>query len=183
MGVFAAGCASSESSTNTSSGPSAAQSSETWSPSDVVAELRSAADEWKGTPHDLGGTSQHGVDCSGLVQSVYTDRFQHSVPRTTEKQVRAGVQVSRSDLQPGDLVFFRPGWKKRHVGIYVSDGEFLHASSSQGVAISSLDKSYWTERWWQARRLLPLSNDDPDAASAPPSSSSSNASSSRGSGW
>lgn len=175
-----AGCASSEPSSSHSSTRSASGSSaHTWSPSDVAAELRVAAEQWEGTPHDLGGTSRRGVDCSGLVQSIYADRFEKAVPRTTDEQVRAGVQVSRSDLQPGDLVFFRPGWKKRHVGIYLSDGNFLHASSSQGVAVSSLEKDYWTERWWQARRLLALSETAPDAS---PSSSSESAPT-RASGW
>lgn len=192
------GCASSTSTTSSfpsSSSPSrsSATASETWTPSDAAAQIRAAADNWEGTPHDLGGTSHRGVDCSGLVQSVYTERFDISVPRTTDQQVTTGRSVQRSALQPGDLVFFRPGWKKRHVGIYLSDGDFLHASSSQGVALSSLDNSYWTDHWWQARRLLPFSSEEsdkrpssaPSPSNASPSNSSpSNASSSpRASGW
>jgi hypothetical protein len=67
-------------------------------------------------------------------------------------------------------VFFRPGWKKRHVGIYLSDGEFLHASSSSGVTVSPLDRSYWQDHWWQARRVL-SSGENAPAASPPPSAS------------
>lgn len=180
-GLLLTGCGSSGSATTSSSRqPVAVSSSRTWTPSEAATQLRAAADDWANTPHDLGGTSQRGVDCSGLVQSVYTNRFDVSVPRTTEKQVHAGTRVQRSKLQPGDLVFFRPSWKQRHVGIYLSDGDFLHASSSNGVSVSSLQNDYWTERWWQARRLLSFSSEDPDVA---PSSSGSNTSPSRTSGW
>ncbi len=175
LGTLLSGCASSNSATSTSSAQQkpAPSASEVWTPSEATRRLRTAADQWEGTPHDLGGTSRRGVDCSGLVQSVYADRFNASVPRTTEQQVRTGTQVSRSALQPGDLVFFRPGWKKRHVGIYIADGNFLHASASSGVTVSSLDNNYWTEHWWQARRLLSLSDEDSDAAPASSPSSSS----------
>lgn len=150
-----AGCVGSQSTTRTT-----VQTNKTWSPEDVESRLESAASEWAGTPHKWGGSSSAGVDCSGLVQSVYDTQFQVSVPRTTEQQARTGRAVSRSTLQPGDLVFFRIAStaKKRHVGIYISNDEFLHASSSEGVTISSLDQSYWSDRWWQARRVLHASH-------------------------
>lgn len=145
------GCTGSHSASRTN-----VQTDETWTPEQVKAHLRSAAAEWSGTPHEWGGSSLDGVDCSGLVQSVYDSQFRVSVPRTTEEQAMTGQTVSRSTLQPGDLVFFRLAKtsKNRHVGIYISEKEFLHASSSSGVRVSSLDTSYWTERWWQARRVL-----------------------------
>jgi hypothetical protein len=79
--------------------------------------------------------------------------------------------VRRNDLQPGDLVFFRPSRKNRHVGVYLSDGEFVHASSSSGVTISQLDAAYWRRTWWQARRVLPESEqaDTLPAVPQPPS--------------
>lgn len=123
---------------------------------EVESKLRSAADEWEGVSQKWGGTTKQGVDCSGLVQSVYASRFNLSLPRTTDQQVRTGTRVSRSALRPGDLVFFRHSRKKYHVGIYLSEGEFLHTSTSQGVTVSPLDQSYWNERWWQGRRLLAL---------------------------
>jgi cell wall-associated NlpC family hydrolase len=131
--------------------------------------LRTVAQQWRGTPHVWGGTSREGIDCSGLVQVVYQEALGHDLPRTTRAQSRAGTSVS-SALQPGDLVFFRVDTRKgRHVGMYLSDGEFLHASASDGVRISSLDTAYWQERWWQARRVLTA----PDSShqSAAPSSS------------
>lgn len=130
--------------------------------------LRTAAQQWRGTPHMWGGTSREGIDCSGLVQMVYQETLEHDLPRTTRAQSRVGTSVS-SGLQPGDLVFFRVDTRKgRHVGIYLSDGEFLHASASDGVRISSLDTTYWRERWWQARRVL--SDADSPRQSAVPSS-------------
>jgi len=147
--------------------------------SQIESQLRAAADEWEGIPQKWGGTSKQGVDCSGLVQSVYASRFQLSLPRTTDQQVRTGTRVSRSALRPGDLVFFRHGRKEYHVGIYLSDGEFLHTSTSEGVTISPLDRSYWEKRWWQGRRLLDLPNrSQASTAGAEPSSSSS-----EGIGW
>ena len=146
---------------------------------EIKSELRSAADEWEGVSQEWGGTTKQGVDCSGLVQSVYASRFNLSLPRTTEQQVRTGTRVSRSALRPGDLVFFRHSRKKYHVGIYLSDGEFLHTSTSQGVTVSPLDQSYWNERWWQGRRLLALEGQPSRAAS----DTSTTASSSAEVGW
>jgi cell wall-associated NlpC family hydrolase len=160
-GMLVAGC--------TSSRPSTDETTTVQAPDDVEPRLRSAADQWDGVPHKWGGTSQQGVDCSGLVQSVYASQFGVSLPRTTEDQVSVGRKVRRSALRPGDLVFFRHARKKYHVGIYLSDGEFLHASSSTGVTVSALDQPYWTERWWQARRLLSVS---PDSSRTPPSPAS-----------
>lgn len=116
------------------------------------------------------------MDCSGLVQNLYSEVFGVQVPRTTDQQSRVGARIDRSDLQPGDLVFFRLDRKKRHVGVYLSDGEFVHASASSGVRISPLDRDYWNERWWQARRVV----SPRETASSP--SSGSGAPSSR-TGW
>lgn len=127
----------------------------------VEASLRRAASDWVGVPHRWGGTTQRGVDCSGLVRALYAESFSMTLPRTTDRQARLGGRVDGARLQPGDLVFFRPGRGKRHVGVYLSDGEFVHASSSTGVTVSRLDERYWQRHWWQARRLLP------DAASGP----------------
>ena len=170
LAINVVGCAST-SSTSTSPASDAAP---TLSVSEAEDRLHAAAERWEGTPHEWGGTTRRGVDCSGLVQSIYADAFGYQVPRTTDQQVEWGRFVERDDLKPGDLVFFRPGSGQRHVGIYVSDGQFLHASSSDGVRLSPLDRSYWVERWWQGRRLLSFN------ASAP---STSDPSSSDATGW
>lgn len=109
---------------------------------------------WVGTPYVLGGESQRGIDCSALVQQVFDEAFAVELPRTTSGQVLEGRRVERDELNPGDLVFFRPPGPYRHVGVYVGKGRFLHASSSQGVILSRLDNVYWNRYYWQARRPL-----------------------------
>ncbi|SEM50350.1 C40 family peptidase [Halomonas caseinilytica] len=111
-------------------------------------------ERWLGTPYRLGGTSRRGVDCSALVQNIFADTFRLEIPRTTARQIHEGRRVSRDELRPGDLVFFRPPGAYRHVGIYVGDGRFLHASTSRGVKLSSLDNPYWQRYYWQSRRAL-----------------------------
>jgi len=123
-------------------------------PSLVRRALLAQHERWMGTPYRLGGTSTRGVDCSALVQNVFEETFRLSLPRTTGEQVREGSPIARDELAPGDLVFFRPPGAYRHVGIYVGEGRFLHASSSRGVMISTLDNSYWRRYYWQARRAL-----------------------------
>lgn len=167
--LFLTGCAGSAETTTGVEG----ETESSWTAAETMSRLQAAADRWNGTPHQLGGTSTQGADCSGLVQSVYANEFGIQVPRTTEEQVRVGESVSRSQLQPGDLVFFRPEWKERHVGIYLSDGRFLHASASEGVTVSDLGRAYWQGRWWQARRVLAFSPGSTEASPPPPKASSS----------
>ncbi len=109
--------------------------------------------QWKGTPYRLGGQSKSGVDCSALVQQVFNSSLSKKIPRTTKQQVSTGSYVKRKHLEVGDLVFFKTSWKVRHVGIYIGNGEFFHASTSRGVMISRLDNVYWQDKYWQARRL------------------------------
>ena len=116
--------------------------------------LRSEVDQWLGTPHQLGGLTQRGIDCSGLVLQVYRSLYGIELPRVTHEQIRAGRAVRQRDLLPGDLVFFLLPGKTRHVGIYLSRGEFAHASSSRGVMISHLDEPYWRRGYQTARRVL-----------------------------
>jgi len=123
----------------------------------VENRLRSEVSRWEGTPHIYGGESPQGIDCSSFVQQVYASALRIQLPRTTREQVQSGRSVDRRDLRPGDLVFFRPPSKSRHVGIYLSDGEFAHASTSEGVTRSSIDDAYWQESYWTSRRVLPES--------------------------
>lgn len=122
-------------------------------PGMVKEELYAQHREWKGTRYRLGGLSKRGIDCSGLVYTTYRDRLGIELPRSTQYQVQVGRTIRRSDLRPGDLVFFKTGRKVRHVGIYIEDGKFFHASTSKGVTISRLDGYYWRDRYWQARRV------------------------------
>lgn len=108
---------------------------------------------WRGVPYRLGGTGRSGIDCSAFTQLTYQDQFNRLLPRTTVGQARQGQSVERQSLQAGDLVFFKTDVKVRHVGIYMGQGEFLHASTSRGVVISRLNNPYWQQHYWQARRL------------------------------
>lgn len=112
---------------------------------------------WRGTRHELGGSDRDGIDCSGFVKAVYRDAFNIRLPRTTAAQVRAGKPVALTSLQPGDLVFFTPPSYPRHVGIFLSHSQFVHASKTKGVTISKIDEYYWRKYYWTARRVLPAS--------------------------
>lgn len=143
---------------------------QSWSATQVHRSLEQAAADWTGVPYRLGGTGRSGIDCSALVQQVYADHFAIRLPRATNEQSRIGSRVDPAALQPGDIVFFRPENGVRHSGVYLSNGRFLHASSSSGVRISTLQTSYWAARWWQARRILPTLGAPPQSGSAPSSS-------------
>ena len=130
---------------------------------DVMAEvpplrvsLEAQHEDWKGVPYRYGGLSPRGVDCSGFVYLTFLSRLGMEVPRTTTELLQSGEKVKRDEIQVGDLVFFRTGPGNRHVGIYMGNGDFLHASTSQGVMTSSLSNPYWHRRYWQARRLAGL---------------------------
>ena len=109
--------------------------------------------DWRGTPYRLGGLSKNGVDCSGFVYLAYRSIAGIKLPRTTRQQMRLGSDVSPYDLEPGDLVFFKTGWNKRHVGIYMQNGQFMHASTSHGVMLSGLSEKYWQDTFYLAKRL------------------------------
>lgn len=118
--------------------------------------LEAQHEDWKGVPYRYGGLSPRGVDCSGFVYLTFLSRLGMEVPRTTTELLQSGEKVKRDEIQVGDLVFFRTGPGNRHVGIYMGNGDFLHASTSQGVMTSSLSNPYWHRRYWQARRLAGL---------------------------
>jgi len=111
-------------------------------------------DTWKGVPHRMGGLSRRGIDCSGFVYRAYRDVFGITLPRSTQLQAGTGIFVPRRHLSAGDLVFFRIGRNTRHVGIYLGNSQFMHASKSRGVIISSLDNPYWLQTYWRALRVM-----------------------------
>jgi len=121
--------------------------------SDTVTQLLyQQHNDWRGTPYRLGGSSKRGIDCSAFTQVTYRQQFGLPLPRTTEQQAEYGQQVSRSEMVSGDLVLFKTGFSVRHVGIYVGNGQFLHASTSRGVMISRLDNPYWKKHYWKVVR-------------------------------
>jgi len=121
----------------------------------IEKRLREEYKRWQGTRHRLGGDGSRGIDCSGFVKAVYKDVFNVDLPRTTKAQVKQGRSISFKELRAGDLVFFQPPSYPRHVGIFLSDSEFVHASKNKGVTLSKIDKTYWGKYYWTARRLLP----------------------------
>ncbi len=121
----------------------------------IEQRLRAAVRDWAGTPHQMGGRGRGGIDCSGFVQRLYSDLFGIRLPRTTTLQVRTGMTVGKNELHSGDLLFFRPPYKINHVGIYLGNNEFAHASTSKGVTVSKLNNPYWQAAYWIAKRVLP----------------------------
>jgi len=121
----------------------------------VIANLNDQLQDWRGAPYRYGGMSRGGVDCSGFVLMTFRDKFDLQLPRETRMQAEIGTQIDKGDLLPGDLVFFKTGSGESglHVGIYDTDNQFIHASTSRGVMRSSLDNVYWRKNFWQARRI------------------------------
>ncbi len=117
-------------------------------------EIVNTAKQYIGAPYAWGGTSPSGFDCSSFVQFVFA-KHGVSLPRTSSQQWSVGSSVSRANLQPGDLVFFNTsGQGVSHVGIYIGNGQFIHASSSRGIIISELSSSYWSPRYIGAKQIL-----------------------------
>ena len=120
-------------------------------------QIANLALQYLGYSYVYGAESpSDGFDCSGLVYYVY-GQFGYSMERRASMQYAYnGYSVSRDELQQGDLVFFSSdGSGVTHVGIYIGDGQFIHASTSTtGVIISSLDSSYYTRVWWGAKRIV-----------------------------
>lgn len=120
----------------------------------VVRNVLRAAYSVIGTPYVFGGTSPYGFDCSGFTQYAFA-RAGVSLPRVADSQFYYGRQISMSQLRPGDLIFFttyEPG--ASHCGIYVGNGNFIHAGTSTGVTVSSAFTGYWGARYYGACRVL-----------------------------
>ena len=112
--------------------------------------------EYLNTPYLWGGTSKRGIDCSAFVQTVMYQSLGIMLPRTSYEQSNVGTDVQRSELKFGDLLFFDTMNKGRttHVGIYLSDGYFVHSGSHTGVAVASLDSEFYSKVFLKAKRVI-----------------------------
>lgn len=159
VGILLSGCAASSPTLNSAESRTPKNEVVTAAPAEISAIEQNILDRfaaWEHTPYRWGGTTRRGIDCSAYVKHVYDEAFSVQLPRTTLQQVGVGDPIKKHDLQPGDLVFFLPNQKRtRHVGIYLSDGTFTHASTSKGVTTSNLNEPYWRNSYWTARRILP----------------------------
>jgi len=111
--------------------------------------------KYMGVPYVHGGASMDGMDCSGYTMTVYKNSVGKLLPRTSADQSKMGMRIELKNLKFGDLVFFNTtGESASHVGIYLGDDLFAHASVSLGVTISSLQSSYYEKRFETARRIV-----------------------------
>lgn len=119
--------------------------------------LLAEAHSWLGVPYLLGGNDRDGVDCSGFVTQVYLNALSIKLPRTSATQSEFCTGIERAGLEPGDLVFFDTTGEREgnvsHVGLYIGDGNMIHASVTRGVTVSSIDGVYFGERLLSGGRV------------------------------
>lgn len=119
-----------------------------------VPQLLTTARKYIGVPYQFGGDTPKAFDCSGYLQYVFAQNGM-KLPRTADLQYRLGKSMSAGKLEAGDLVFFttyEPG--ASHCGIYLGQGEFIHASSSKGVRIDKLNDSYWKTKYYGGKHIV-----------------------------
>jgi cell wall-associated NlpC family hydrolase len=109
--------------------------------------------KWLGTPYCYGGESRSCTDCSGYVQQVFLSAGLY-IPRTAAEQYQNSIQIDNSESKPGDLIFFKNSSRINHVGIYLGDDQFIHASSSNGVERQSLSNRYYQSRFAGFGRII-----------------------------
>lgn len=115
-------------------------------------------DNWWGTPYRMGGTTKQGIDCSGFVNQLFSSVYGMVVPRNSSAQHHYAIQIKKDQIQEGDLIFFNTNRRKKrnyvsHVGVYLHNNKFVHASTSSGVMISDLKDAYWLKHFVDIRRV------------------------------
>ena len=116
--------------------------------------LSYTVNSWLGVPYKYGGTDRNGIDCSAFVGTVFRQVYGVELHRTANDMLRDVSLISRSELREGDILFFTNSkGKVSHVGIYLKEGLFAHASTSNGVSVSRLDDTYWTKHFYKGGRI------------------------------
>ena len=111
--------------------------------------------EWIGTPYRLGGKTKKGVDCSKFAYELYDQVFNTTLGHNSRNIYTQVDPIKKDELKPGDLVFFKIRSRNiTHVGVYIGDDKFAHASSSRGVMISNLNEAYWKRYYYNGGRML-----------------------------
>ena len=117
-------------------------------------QLYEAINSWLGVPYKYGGTDHNGIDCSAFVGTIYKQVYGVKLNRTANDMLKNVTPIGKSQLQEGDIVFFKNSkGKVSHVGIYLKDGLFAHASTSNGVSVSRLDNAYWEKHFYKGGRV------------------------------
>ncbi len=125
----------------------------TYSSDDNMA-LYEAVNSWLGVPYKYGGSDRNGIDCSAFVGTIYKEVYGVTLNRTANDMLRDVKLIAKSQLKEGDLVFFTNSkGKVSHVGIYLKEGLFAHASTSNGVSVSRLDNKYWEKHFYKGGRV------------------------------
>lgn len=123
------------------------------STSDLRNKVINEAKQWIGTPYQYGGESKNGADCSGFVMSVYQN-LGIEIPRTSQQQFSYVQLINNYEREAGDLVFFKKNSQIFHVGIYLGDNYMIHASSSKGVIIQSINDNYFDDKYAGSGRII-----------------------------
>jgi cell wall-associated NlpC family hydrolase len=111
-------------------------------------------DQWMGVPYQYGGNDKSGIDCSSFSGRLYQQIYGYTLPRSSLEQSAHLKELNESELEEGDLIFFKTNGKQiSHVGIYLGNRKFVHASTLKGVTIDSLDHPYYQKRFVLAGRL------------------------------
>ncbi|HRS53298.1 MAG TPA: NlpC/P60 family protein [Bacteroidales bacterium] len=118
-------------------------------------ELIKEISTWLGVPYKYAGNTKNGTDCSGFTQAVYLKVYGISLYRNSYEQLKNIKPINKTNLQAGDLIFFTDSNNKvSHVGIYISDNKFIHASTQKGVIINDLNEAYYKKRFYMAGRVI-----------------------------